>query len=69
MLEPSLSPAAQAVWDAYITCPAELDLEQSDRNAVAAAFRAAAADMEAQRWEPKCWVYLQAIAAELEGIS
>jgi hypothetical protein len=37
-----LSPAAQAVWDAWEKTPVSLDIVQTDREALAAALRAAA---------------------------
>ena len=37
-----LSPAAQAVWDAWEKTPVSLDIVQTDRDALAAALRAAA---------------------------
>jgi len=40
-----LSPAAQAVLDAYWNCPWDPDLQVEDRHAIAAALRAAAHQM------------------------
>ena len=76
-----LSPAAQATWDAWLTAPVSLDIEQSDRDALAAALRAAAEIVVPeeelyggdQRWvyerdaRQACRDELLAIADELES--
>ena len=76
-----LSPAAQAVWDAWQKAPISLDLVQTDRDALAAAFRAAAEIVVPeeelyggdQRWvyerdaRQACRDELLAIADELES--
>ena len=65
-----LSPAAQVVWDAWQKTPVSLDIEQSDRDALAAALRAAAFHLSyghATGSGVLCEDDLLAIAAELEG--
>ena len=76
-----LSPAAQAVWDAWQKAPMSLDIEQMDRDALAAALRAAVDQVVPeeplyggdQRWMYErdarhiCRRKLLAIATELEG--
>ena len=68
-----LSPAAQAVWDAWQKAPISLDIVQTDRYALAAAFRAVV-DQLAQDGELEFYNGrvidvndLLAIAAELEN--
>ena len=77
-----LSPAAQAVWDAWQKAPISLDIEQSDRDALAAALRAAADqvvpheatapwdefkyDYDGDRWEMRQWVRDQFLAIAAE---
>ena len=62
MTEP-LSPAAQAVLDAFICCPVEV----SNQLALAAALRAAA-DQFFTDWDGMCCAeHLKSIAAELEA--
>ena len=59
----NLSPAAQAVLDAFICCP----VEASNQLALAAALRAAA-DQFFTDWDGMCCAeHLKSIAAELEG--
>ena len=69
-----LSPAAQAVWTAWQKAPISLDLVQTDRDALAAAFRAVV-DQLAQDGELEFYNGrvidvddLLAIAAELENL-
>jgi hypothetical protein len=65
-----LSPAAQAVLDAYSTEADRLDREVSDNEMLAAAFRAAADQfnsVEAMPGVPFCRNKLLAIANELEN--
>ena len=58
-----LSPAAQAVLDAFICCPVEV----SNQLALAAALRAAA-DQFFTDWDGMCCAeHLKSIAAELEA--
>jgi hypothetical protein len=77
-----LSPAAQAVLDAYNRAPIDIDLVRDDHNALAAALRAAT-DQVVPEDDPKSFIpgaprsyamqrrttraELLAIAAELEG--
>jgi hypothetical protein len=74
-----LSPAAQAVLDAYWKSPWDPSLQHEDRYAIAAAMRAAADQVLAAQWEGRIepdtahslginWSRdaLHAIAAELE---
>ena len=77
----NLPPAAQAVLDAYDRNPPCIDLVQCDRNALAAALRAAADQVVPEdddmplnlahrvRWDARQSVRFQLlnIAAELEG--
>lgn len=77
-----LSPAAQAVWLAWQKAPVSLDIEQSDRDALGAAIRAAADQVVPPALEEEfidrnqalpltkmveIRRHLYAIAAELEG--
>jgi hypothetical protein len=65
-----LSPAAQAVLDAYQRCPVDWDLVQDDRNALAAALRAAAdqvAPLSTNRRQNEVRAAIRSLAAELEG--
>jgi hypothetical protein len=75
-----LSPAAQAVLDAFFKAPMGQSYVDDDLNAIAAALRAAADQVLAAQWEGRIppdaahslginWTRdaLQAIAAELEG--
>ena len=68
-----LSPAAQAVWNAWQKAPVYFDIEQSDRDALAAALRALVG-ANAYEAEGDGWYSLvidvddiYAIADELEG--
>lgn len=56
-----LSPAAKAVWSAWEKAPMSLDLEQMDRDALAASLRAAANYCKRDK------LILLSIADELEG--
>lgn len=78
MMSTELSPAAQATWDAWQKAPVSLDIQQSDRDALAAALRAVAELLSKEVDAPKVdgskynglwhsFDYLNAIAAELEG--
>ena len=67
-----LSPAAQAVLDAYWKSPWDPCLQQEDRHAIAAALRAAADEVvPAPRlpYDSCCDVHASAIRAELLAIA
>lgn len=53
-----LSPAAQAVWDAWEKTPVSLDIVQTDRDALAAALRAAADQVVPFNDEMSTWARL-----------
>jgi hypothetical protein len=53
-----LSPAAQAVWDAWEKTPVSLDIVQTDREALAAALRAAADQVVPFNDEMSTWARL-----------
>ena len=54
----NLSPAAQAVWDAWEKTPVSLDIVQTDREALAAALRAAADQVVPFNDEMSTWARL-----------
>lgn len=45
-MKKQLSPAAQSIWNAWENSPVSLDFDQADRNALAAALRAAADQLD-----------------------
>jgi len=66
-----LSPAAQAVMDAYLNAPLHVDSQMANRLGIAAALCAAADQLINVKWSVEMWELHQefhAIATELESL-